>query len=108
MTPEEIAVSILAEIIQHQRSVKPAAPAPAPPPAPEARAAGGLRAAGLLVAGGLSLAAEARDPVCGMSVVVATSRHRSETAGQTVYFCCAGCKATFDREPRRYLAGLER
>ena len=102
VTPEEIAVSILAEIIQHHRSIKPAAPAHAARPAPEARAAG------LPVAGGLSLAAEARDPVCGMSVVIGTSRHRSEAAGQIVYFCCAGCKATFDRDPRRHLAGLER
>jgi xanthine dehydrogenase accessory factor len=107
VTPEEIAVSILAEIIQHHRSVKPAAPAPAPPAA-EARAEGLRAAAGLPLTGGLPLVAEARDPVCGMSVIVATSRHRSEAAGQTVYFCCAGCKATFARDPRRYLAGLER
>ena len=45
---------------------------------------------------------KARDPICGMSVEIADSKHRSEYAGQTFYFCCAGCKAKFDAEPLRY------
>ena len=40
--------------------------------------------------------AEATDPICGMSVDVATARYTSERDGQTYYFCCAGCKTTFD------------
>ena len=44
----------------------------------------------------------ARDPVCGMSVDKANAKHRSEHAGETFYFCCAGCKAKFDAEPGRY------
>jgi Cu+-exporting ATPase len=47
----------------------------------------------------------ARDPVCGMTVDPATSRHRSVHAGSEVHFCCAGCKAKFDAEPERYRGG---
>jgi Cu+-exporting ATPase len=46
--------------------------------------------------------ASARDPVCGMSVDKANAKHRSEHAGETFYFCCAGCKTKFDAEPGRY------
>ncbi|MCW5714394.1 MAG: heavy metal translocating P-type ATPase [Bauldia sp.] len=45
-----------------------------------------------------------RDPVCGMYVDPHTAEHRSEHAGRTSYFCCGGCKASFDADPARYLA----
>jgi xanthine dehydrogenase accessory factor len=85
VTPEEIAVSILAEVIQVRRSAPPRAGAPTG-------------------AGAAAMAAEARDPVCGMAVEVATARHRSEVGGRPVYFCCAGCQARFDADPARYAA----
>lgn len=87
VTPTEIAVSILAEIIQLQRSGK--WPASAAPPGPALR----------LVS---PPAVEAIDPVCGMTVNPSTARHRSEVEGTTVYFCCGGCKARFDADPQRY------
>ena len=37
------------------------------------------------------------DPICGMTVDVATARHRSDVGGRAVYFCCLACKGTFDR-----------
>jgi xanthine dehydrogenase accessory factor len=40
--------------------------------------------------------AEAVDPICGMTVDVATARYKSERNGATFYFCSAGCQATFD------------
>ena len=82
VTPEEIAVSILAEIIQarHHRPAEPAMLATA--------------------------LAEAKDPICGMTVEVATARHQSDWAGRSVYFCCRHCKETFDAEPARYAAAL--
>jgi xanthine dehydrogenase accessory factor len=80
VTPEEIAVSILAEIVARRR--RPAGPPPAPAPT--------------------AALAEARDPVCGMTVPIATARHRSEGPAGPVYFCCAGCKQRYDREPGRY------
>jgi xanthine dehydrogenase accessory factor len=89
VTPTEIAVSILAEIIQLHRSEKwPAIDSLAPP-----SAALPLNATG---------PEEAVDPVCGMAVKVATARYRSEVGGRTVYFCCGGCKTRFDAAPDRY------
>jgi xanthine dehydrogenase accessory factor len=90
VTPEEIAVSILAEIIQarHHRAAEPVAAAE-------------IEAATLATA-----LAEATDPICGMTVEVATARHQSDWAGRSVYFCCRHCKETFDAEPARYAAAL--
>ncbi|MGV8839653.1 MAG: YHS domain-containing protein, partial [Bauldia sp.] len=45
-----------------------------------------------------------RDPVCGMYVDPHTATHRSEHGGRTFYFCCDGCKSSFDADPARYLA----
>ena len=45
---------------------------------------------------------DARDPICGMRVETADAKHRSDYAGKTFYFCCAGCKAKFDADPARY------
>jgi xanthine dehydrogenase accessory factor len=82
--PEEIALSILAEIVQlrHRR----------PSPAQVAEAA--VQQA----------AAEAIDPVCGMTVEIATARWTYDYAGQTYYFCAPGCKRSFAKEPQKYLA----
>jgi len=78
VTPEEIALSILAEIVQHRRSVVP-----------------------------LSVeAAEAQkaiDPICGMSVDPATAEHTAEFRGVRYYFCSAHCRRTFEREPATYV-----
>ena len=37
------------------------------------------------------------DPVCGMPVDPATARHTVIEGDRTVYFCCASCKATYLR-----------
>jgi P-type Cu+ transporter len=44
------------------------------------------------------------DPVCGMMVDPATSRHRFEHASNTFHFCCAGCRDKFAADPERFLA----
>lgn len=85
VTPEEIAVSILAEIVQIRRAAKPESAEPRE----------------LLT---LAAARESRDPVCGMLVEIASARHRAEASGRAVYFCCAGCKDAFERDPGRYAA----
>jgi xanthine dehydrogenase accessory factor len=87
VTPEEIAVSILAEIVARRRQSPAGGHAPLASPLP-------------MVASRV----EARDPVCGMSVDVATARHRTETGAGGVYFCCAGCQQAFERDPVRYAA----
>ena len=45
-----------------------------------------------------------KDPVCGMEVEITTTTARTQHAGQTYYFCAAGCKDQFDRNPEQYLA----
>jgi xanthine dehydrogenase accessory factor len=74
VTHEEIAVAILAELVQF-------------------RAAGRLAAEATVAA---PVRAEAIDPVCGMTVEVAGARHRFRRDGETFYFCCAGCRTTFE------------
>ncbi len=51
-------------------------------------------------------AAKAIDPVCGMSVEIASAKHKSEHSGQTQYFCSAGCRTKFEADPAGYLAKL--
>jgi xanthine dehydrogenase accessory factor len=80
VAPEEIAVSILAEIVERRRRAPAPVGAVAAPVAPTT----------------------ARDPVCGMTVTIATARHRSEGSAGPVYFCCGGCKHRYDLEPDRY------
>jgi YHS domain-containing protein len=46
----------------------------------------------------------AKDPVCGMDVEVESAQWKSEYKGKTYYFCAPGCKASFDKEPEKYLA----
>ncbi len=43
------------------------------------------------------------NPVCGMAVDIASARHVVEFGGRRVYFCCDGCKAEFERAPRKYV-----
>ncbi|HEV2431875.1 MAG TPA: XdhC family protein [Burkholderiales bacterium] len=65
-TPEEIALSVMAQIIEEKRKhtlhAKPV---------------------------------EAVDPICGMKMAVAGARHVAEVEGKTYYFCCAGCRTRF-------------
>lgn len=84
VTPAEIAASILAEIVQVSREQSTAQPRVGDAAAP------------------VLSAAEAVDPVCGMTVKIALARYRSERAGRSFYFCSAGCKRKFDQEPSRY------
>ncbi len=44
------------------------------------------------------------DPVCGMSVDPATSKHHLEHAGLTHHFCSAGCRTKFQADPDKYLS----
>jgi xanthine dehydrogenase accessory factor len=83
VTPAEIAASILAEIVQVSRER--AAPQREEATAP-AHGTG-----------------EATDPVCGMTVTIASASYRSSHAGRSFYFCSAGCKRKFDQEPARYV-----
>ncbi len=48
-------------------------------------------------------AAEALDPVCGMTVDPHTAKHRADYQGRPYYFCSAGCKTKFIADPAKYL-----
>jgi xanthine dehydrogenase accessory factor len=85
-TPEEIAVSILAEIIQARGSKAQAAEAPAK-----------KESVMLPVINTL-----AKDPICNMMVDTGKAKYKSEYKGKMIYFCCAGCKQTFDKQPEKY------
>ena len=47
--------------------------------------------------------AKVRDPVCGMLVDPATSKHRFDYSGETYHFCSAGCRTKFAADPQAYL-----
>jgi len=44
-----------------------------------------------------------KDPVCGMDVNPETAKHTAEHAGDTYYFCSAGCKDKFTGDPAKFL-----
>ncbi len=43
-----------------------------------------------------------RDVVCGMTVDPKTAEVKSEHEGKTYYFCCDGCKDSFEKDPGKY------
>jgi P-type Cu+ transporter len=51
----------------------------------------------------MSNGTKAIDPVCGMTVDTATAEYRSFREGKPYYFCAAGCKTSFDKNPERYV-----
>lgn len=93
--PEEIALSILAEIVQLRRS---AAGFEWP-----AKAAGS--AAGDIATGPTENESPetAIDPVCGMTVEVPACPNVHERGGASYYFCCGGCLTRFVEEPERFI-----
>jgi xanthine dehydrogenase accessory factor len=90
VTPEEIALSILAEIIQRLRQSSNVA---------ENKSSN----INLQLPMTQNLVLEAIDPVCGMTVEIGTAHFISEYNGKTYYFCAAGCKRSFDKEPGKYV-----
>jgi xanthine dehydrogenase accessory factor len=80
---EEIAIAILAELVKERAQGDLAAAPPAE----------------------LSTH-EAIDPVCGMTVDVASAMYRSTFEDTTYYFCSAGCMARFEEDPARFVAAV--
>jgi xanthine dehydrogenase accessory factor len=94
-THEEMAVAILAELVQLRASGA-LADVPAPraghgrPPKTELKLA------------------EAVDPVCGMTVMASAASMPAEHDGITYYFCCAGCRQKFNENPDAYVKAVLR
>jgi len=109
VTPEEIAVSVLAGLIQARRTAV-AAPAAATGKQASGCCGGSAEPEQSALAettsccGGSATATTAVDPVCGMTVQIAGAEYVSSHQGQHYYFCCAGCQHSFDKDPQSYLA----
>ncbi|MGL4611261.1 MAG: XdhC family protein [Trueperaceae bacterium] len=84
-TPNEVAVSILAEMIQLRRMVA------------SKSVIEELETLPMLQK------QESIDPVCGMTVDVATAKHSYELEGAMYYFCCPHCRKRFVDNPQKYL-----
>ena len=80
----EIAVAILAELVQ-------------------LRAAGGLVPERTAEPTTAAKPATAIDPVCAMTVPADRTSHPLEHDGVTYYFCGAGCRSAFEKDPAAYL-----
>jgi len=97
-TAEEVAISILAELVQVRRGTATFVASPGP-----ATLAG--------VGGELQMSPPAPavddivllDPVCGMTVDRAHARHLAEHDGIVYAFCSIGCRTSFIREPTAYV-----
>jgi len=83
-THAEIAVAILAELVQ-------------------LRAAGALREPAAVPTARAESAAQAIDPVCGMTVTNDASGRPLRHDGADYYFCCAACRQAFEKDPDAYL-----
>jgi xanthine dehydrogenase accessory factor len=78
-THKEIAVAILAELVQ-------------------------LRASAAITGPGGSARTEAaQDPVCGMTVAAPAASRPLRHDGADYYFCCAGCRRAFEEDPDAYV-----
>jgi xanthine dehydrogenase accessory factor len=94
-TAEEVAVSILAELVQVRRGTATFVASPGP-----ATLAGGAPAPEIQpVVDDIVLV----DPVCGMTVDRAHVRHLAEHDGIVYAFCSMGCRTSFIREPTAYI-----
>ena len=47
------------------------------------------------------------NPVCGVSVSKKDAKHVLEYGAHTVYFCCDGCKVSFKTDPEKYIEILD-
>ena len=98
-TAEEIAISILAELVQVRRGR--AGFVASPGPATLAGLPEGVSVTPLQpVVDDIVLV----DPVCGMTVDRSTARHLAEHDGIVYAFCSIGCRTRFMKDPPRYLA----
>jgi xanthine dehydrogenase accessory factor len=87
-TAAEIALSILAKIVAVRRDERTVA-------------ADRTRSAVVAGADAAQPAPLAIDPICGMTVAAVASTPQTTYNGETVYFCCEGCKSKFEAQHER-------
>ena len=83
--PEEVAISIIAEVISFIRSEENVAQE-------EGEGQNAAFNEDIYI-----------NPVCGVPVQKSTAKHVLEFEGESVYFCCDGCKVSFEKEPEKYM-----
>lgn len=88
--PEEVAISILAEIIQVQNN-RPAI------------LEGFVETKDASSNGTSVKPSYYINPVCGVPVDRNAPKHIIEYKGEKIYFCCDGCKVKFEAEPEKYM-----
>ncbi len=80
--PEEVAISILAEIVSNLREEKkPAAKSPAST---------------------LNMDEYFINPVCNIPIQKSTAKHIIKHKNRDYYFCCDGCKISFEKDTAKY------
>ena len=104
-TAEEIALSILAELVQVRRGRAPFVASPGPATIRAGQPSGPALQP---IVDDIVLV----DPVCGMTVDRATARHLAEHDGTVYAFCSIGCRTRFIKTPSAFLiapgtAGME-
>lgn len=82
-SPQDVAISILAEIVQAKQTKEKAFDE---------------EDTFQVMTGDLYM-----NPVCKIPVQKSTAKHVLEHKGEKVYFCCDGCKVSFEKEPEAYL-----
>ena len=92
-TPAEIALSILAKVVAVRRGEH-AGESASERRAPRAPSRAPAAAAPVI----------AVDPVCGMTVAAVAGTPSVELDGETIYFCCEGCKTKFVAEHEHAVA----
>lgn len=88
--PEEVAISILAEII-HVQNNRPA------------MLEGFVETKDETINGTSGKPSYYINPVCGVPVDRNAPKHIIEYKGEKIYFCCDGCKVKFEAEPEKYM-----
>lgn len=91
----EVAISILAEIIDHFRNQK----------SETDSCCGSSKTADTTSTSAEDKFAEDYyiNPVCNVPVSKKNPKHIVDYQGEKVYFCCDGCKVSFEKEPAKYM-----
>jgi len=84
--PDEVAISILAQIIQVKNSLDVVVSFDQP------GTTGGETAPSFYI-----------NPVCGIPIDMNNPKHIIDYKGEKVYFCCDGCKVKFEKDPEKYI-----
>jgi len=87
--PDEVAISIMAELIQVKNSLPQTLLEPLEAEIPAGQPQ------------------YYSNPVCGVPVDMANPRHIVEYRDEKVYFCCDGCKVKFEKDPEKYIRARE-